>query len=300
MPRGLLYDLHDMRADAVTTSAFEALEDLDDDLDTSMLASASRHSRLGGSTRSSSQLVGPAAASASTHRSGRSQSSCQHDASREGNSAASGQRGGPPTLSHFEQSILGEPPAALAFVAKLKQKGLFEHNGFTNAMNPVTRVHDPSLRSQYSLLRKPEQQALWRIIPHAGIAKGKGRALAGAATPSHACVPSCAPLAVGRGVGAGGGRRGGGKRSGQGIRGRAEGVDTSWDDVGSPLAVDAEGAAAVDDDGLCVVCMGRHRDALILPCKHTVLCIMCAMQVREFSNECPYCRCRIEDILHVQ
>lgn len=50
----------------------------------------------------------------------------------------------------------------------------------------------------------------------------------------------------------------------------------------------------------CVVCLDRERDALLMPCRHSVLCLMCAFQVRECSGECPYCRRGIEDIMELQ
>jgi len=57
-----------------------------------------------------------------------------------------------------------------------------------------------------------------------------------------------------------------------------------------------DGAGNVEDD-VCVVCMDRQRDALLLPCGHIYLCMQCA---RGLDNRvCPMCRTPITRVTRV-
>ena len=49
----------------------------------------------------------------------------------------------------------------------------------------------------------------------------------------------------------------------------------------------------------CCVCMVSERSALLLPCKHAVLCQPCAATVRGSSGRCPLCRMSIEDVIQI-
>lgn len=49
----------------------------------------------------------------------------------------------------------------------------------------------------------------------------------------------------------------------------------------------------------CCVCMVTERSALLLPCKHAVLCQPCAATVRGSSGRCPLCRMAIEDVIQI-
>ncbi|KOO32995.1 sap DNA-binding domain-containing protein [Chrysochromulina tobinii] len=49
----------------------------------------------------------------------------------------------------------------------------------------------------------------------------------------------------------------------------------------------------------CCVCMVTERSALLLPCKHAVLCQPCAATVRGSSGRCPLCRMGIEDVIQI-
>lgn len=51
----------------------------------------------------------------------------------------------------------------------------------------------------------------------------------------------------------------------------------------------------VADDHLCVVCLERPRDEVLVPCGHMVLCQDCCADIMASTNECPMCRETIED-----
>ena len=53
---------------------------------------------------------------------------------------------------------------------------------------------------------------------------------------------------------------------------------------------------AVDAEFKCVVCCDRPRRALLLPCKHMCLCVVCCAEVRaKVPPLCPLCRAAIAD-----
>ncbi|TNJ29082.1 Zinc finger, C3HC4 type (RING finger) domain-containing protein [Giardia muris] len=47
----------------------------------------------------------------------------------------------------------------------------------------------------------------------------------------------------------------------------------------------------------CVVCLSRQKDAVILPCRHLVVCEVCADQI---EHCCPYCRGKADEALVVE
>jgi Zinc finger, C3HC4 type (RING finger) len=257
---------------AVTPSAFEALEGLDDDVDPAHLR-VSKHSDGGKAQH------GPA---------------CPH--------------------SPVPESKL--PAPVRKFADKLRGKGLWEHNSFTNALNPVTRMHDPALRTAYATLSKAHQKVVWQIIPHATPdAPAHKRSTSGIASspPTVTKADRAASSSSAQPVA----RVSATKAANTGARGRrvkrAEGL--SWSPVTDELSLSpdnfggqldvaegplGDGEPREAEANLCVVCMDRKRDALLMPCKHRVICLMCAFQVQDCSGECPYCRRGIEDIMHLQ
>jgi len=60
-----------------------------------------------------------------------------------------------------------------------------------------------------------------------------------------------------------------------------------------------DGLVMEDNDGsdehLCVVCLERERDEVLVPCGHMVLCHGCCADIMASSNECPICREEIVD-----
>jgi hypothetical protein len=321
-------------------SAFEALEGLDDDIDATALAHNARRplSKAAPAAPASMRLgsrpvcqadVPTARTSCSGHqgfqRSPSPQRSLAQPLLPRRTAAMSSQ---PSSASSPSPTLQPDPPATISFAAMLKRKGLWDHNRFTNAMNPVTRTHDPSLRPAYALLAKPEQQALWRMIPRAQVA-GKHKCQAAALPASaaaHAVMGSLPVPGVRPVLGLQGGpanalasnvqgsplsrsARGPlatalasiGKRSHQaGGLSRSPVHENVAPALGQGTTVRAEGERQEREAMTCVVCLDRERDALLMPCRHSVLCLMCAFQVRECSGECPYCRRGIEDIMELQ
>lgn len=318
---------------AVSSSAFEALESLDDDVDASLLVPGGRASRGGqrgaGRAGGAQQPAPPprprhSGAGAATPTDRSFEGFTPVSAPRATAPAAQPQHGDAPPPA---PPPAVDPPATLAFIMRLQQKGLWEHNRFTNAMNPVTRSHDPALRQQYALLSKPEQQALWRMIPREQLPKRlaqRGGAAVPPPRPPDTPPPAgCTPLGSRPGAhvvappaaSAGRSLPGRGRGGRHAAPGRGRGAlpvpapmpppppppPRSPPQAAGAMVNGSEQAGSERGDGaMCVVCMERAQDALLMPCRHTVLCVMCAIQVREFSNECPYCRSNIDEILHVQ
>ncbi|TNJ26494.1 Zinc finger, C3HC4 type (RING finger) domain-containing protein [Giardia muris] len=57
--------------------------------------------------------------------------------------------------------------------------------------------------------------------------------------------------------------------------------------------------AFCDDEMIdgCVVCLSRQKDAVILPCRHLVVCEVCADRI---EHCCPYCRGKTDEALVVE
>eukprot|EP00455_Lapot_gusevi_P025980 TRINITY_DN2741_c0_g1_i5.p1 TRINITY_DN2741_c0_g1~~TRINITY_DN2741_c0_g1_i5.p1 ORF type:complete len:132 (-),score=6.23 TRINITY_DN2741_c0_g1_i5:113-508(-) len=49
----------------------------------------------------------------------------------------------------------------------------------------------------------------------------------------------------------------------------------------------------------CVICMTNPRDTTIYPCRHFVLCAQCAAELRSRKNQCPICRCRVDQLMSI-
>ena len=229
--------------------------------------------------------------------------------------AAHSKRSHKPAAQHVRRPADPSPPepeqlpvVVVNFIEKVKRKRLWEHNSFTNALNPVTRQHDPALRAAYSMLTKANQQAVWRCIPNAtAAAPRKPGARQSPAAPASAKPPQQSPPP--RPVASTAAPRGRARRtrrdSAPSWLAGFEDLSLSPDDCGAQLDV-VEGSLgeegqAEKEENMCVVCLDRKRDALLMPCRHRVLCMMCAFQVQEeCSGECPYCRSAIEEVMHLQ
>lgn len=77
------------------------------------------------------------------------------------------------------------------------------------------------------------------------------------------------------------------------------GVPVTKDSVSKALAARAargevEEEEGEDDDTLCVVCLSRPRNALIMPCKH--LCL-CSDEGCTTVKQCPLCRQNVEQLI---
>ncbi|QCD79769.1 baculoviral IAP repeat-containing protein 8-like [Vigna unguiculata] len=56
--------------------------------------------------------------------------------------------------------------------------------------------------------------------------------------------------------------------------------------------------AAVDNDSVCCVCMGRKKGAAFIPCGHT-FCRVCSREMWLNRGNCPLCNRSVLDILHI-
>lgn len=189
-------------------------------------------------------------------------------------------------------------PVAARFIEKLKTKRLWDHNRFINALNPSMRSHDASLRTAYAALSEADQQSLWYAIPHAhGSPAVASPPVATGAMPSRKGGDKVAPAAAR-------GRRRARPHGGLSWSPEAGERSLSPEDCGAQLQVTEAALTEAEkrerESSVCVVCMERSRDALLMPCRHKVLCMMCAFQVQDCSGECPYCRQVIEEVMHLQ
>ena len=46
----------------------------------------------------------------------------------------------------------------------------------------------------------------------------------------------------------------------------------------------------------CVVCLGRQREVILLPCSHVCMCADCAREIMSRDKTCPVCRAEIERV----
>lgn len=53
------------------------------------------------------------------------------------------------------------------------------------------------------------------------------------------------------------------------------------------------------DESLCVVCLDRRRNTILLPCRHLCVCRYCSYKVRSRNYQCPICREDIDETLSV-
>ncbi|XP_049848807.1 uncharacterized protein LOC126316754 isoform X2 [Schistocerca gregaria] len=50
----------------------------------------------------------------------------------------------------------------------------------------------------------------------------------------------------------------------------------------------------------CVICLGEHRNTLVLPCRHLCLCEDCAETITYHSTKCPICRGPLRLLLRIE
>lgn len=48
------------------------------------------------------------------------------------------------------------------------------------------------------------------------------------------------------------------------------------------------------DDRLCSICCENERNAVLLPCGHTNLCLQCAYNYHDINKSCPFCQMTVE------
>ena len=280
---------------AVKHSVFDALEGLEDDASSHGFQPAHRRrARHAGALRQTQQQPPQPPQPPPQQQQQQQQQGAQH----------AGTASGPAECE--SRCPHSQPEAALSerlqqMIQKLKIKGLWDHKPFTNAMNPVTKTHDPVLRAAYALLSKPEQSLLWRMIPNST------HPHAGQRIPVPGAAQAAPHTARNTAAGHSNGstavphRRSRSHAHSAASPARSEVLSLSPEDLGGHLQVSegwlGEERTTLTEANACVVCLEQERNALLMPCRHRVLCMMCAFQVQDCSCECPYCRAHIEDIM---
>ena len=91
------------------------------------------------------------------------------------------------------------------------------------------------------------------------------------------------------------------RRIGSDRVGHAATIFSSSGGIAAPVAasVGPEFEELLEDDDTCVVCMERPRNALFMPCRHTITCLDCALQIHAKLSLCPYCRVEVENVFEI-
>ena len=230
-------------------------------------------------------------------------------------------------------------PGSSEFLRLLRSRGIHHHSGLTTALNLSAPAYDAQVRSAYKALLRPDQSAVWRLLPKESPEQGRSATATQqhnwqepAATSSRYGTPDTAAM----GMQALGVRpamsRLGCRPGGRAMHSAAAptvatsnpsfyspglgAAQCSADRFASSLAPGLGGLSwnmqEPDDSAglgelltedeeakLCVVCMDKACDALLLPCKHAVMCVSCAVLVKNSTGECPYCRAAIETVMCV-
>lgn len=68
---------------------------------------------------------------------------------------------------------------------------------------------------------------------------------------------------------------------------------------GQLVTIQREMSRQIEEEGLCIACLERPVQTMVLPCEHHVLCIPCSTKMVGTPNEnrCIYCRQNIDEIL---
>jgi hypothetical protein len=225
-------------------------------------------------------------------------------------------------------------PATSDFLHTLKGRGIHHHSGLTTALNLSAPAYDAQVRTAYKALQRPDQSAVWRLLPKESPEKPQNTAM-----PLPTWKESVAPAAQQGKVDAPGvpmpglgvrpamsrlGCRPGGRAGPSAVTSTmsnssfySRGLGTAQcggaDRFASSVPPDLGGlswnnstSAPVggyneeeEESKLCVVCLDKSCDALLLPCKHAVMCVACAVLVKNSTGECPYCRESIDTVMCV-
>ena len=70
-------------------------------------------------------------------------------------------------------------------------------------------------------------------------------------------------------------------------------------EVGVGVAPSASEDAAEDASESCTICMARPRAVRFLPCRHAVMCEVCAMTEMKRTGKCSHCRQPVEGLVFV-
>lgn len=230
-------------------------------------------------------------------------------------------------------------PACGDFLRLLANRGIHHHSGLTTALNLSAPTYDAPVRSAYKSLMRPDQAAVWRMLPKESPEKAQckpryphdcpdpspsiaqhsspdvpGMPMSGLGVrPTMSRLgcrpgsrPAAPPMPPAPGLsapsfyspGLGSAPFGGADRFASSLAPKLGGLSWHVQKPNPPLA--AADLAEEEESKLCVVCLDKRCDALLLPCKHAVMCVSCAVLVKNSTGECPYCRESIETVMSVQ
>eukprot|EP00892_Ulva_mutabilis_P007508 jgi/Ulvmu1/5129/UM021_0146.1 len=215
------------------------------------------------------------------------------------------------------------------FTEMLERHGVKFQTALTNALNPSSASHVPTIRAAYKTLSKKESKHIWHILPkHPDgdvsdpVSKVK----------TEICFPA-QPSPINSGASRTASRMGvrptpwsraiAGSRPVPGnrptVHSGASSSQQSAATLGDPIPEEPESVlpnmpynvptwasspiqAQGDDEEskLCAVCMDQPCDAIFVPCNHAVTCISCAILIRGNTQECPYCRAKIQNVLSLK
>lgn len=306
-----------MWVSAAKASAFEALRLLGED-ESALDALARAHAERRAASRNASATgeAGPSASSASAGLS----TSARHAAQRgdQGSRAPGASVSAHGGLAGQMFGLDIEAAAPLGSGVRELRRACQEHSvwlhpAFLNAMNPNNRKYIPLLRALYVSLSKAEQKQFWDVIPQRSTHAPPPVSAAAAPTYGSDTAVRPAPFLVAnapgsRPIGAAAAQRdtaglapaGFASLGASGARLAARkppaAVPEQWT---SAAAVGCEDGGSEHEDDLCVICMERTRNALVMPCRHTVCCVECMTDVHETLGFCPYCRAAIEEVYQI-
>lgn len=203
------------------------------------------------------------------------------------------------------------------FMGLLQRHGKTSQAALTNALDPSSPTHVPSVRASYKTLSKKDARLVWNMLPArtpGAASPGPGLATTSHSAPSASQLKNPGQCGVSR-MGSRlvpGPRPALGSRPIPGPRARsAQSQQVSALTLHNPIPevlsqnaycivpswVPTEPPGDDDESKLCCVCLDKPRDAMLMPCDHAVTCISCAILVKDSTGECPYCRCKIENVV---
>ena len=51
------------------------------------------------------------------------------------------------------------------------------------------------------------------------------------------------------------------------------------------------------NEGICLICYNKKCNTIILPCKHSFACVLCANHIKENEKRCPICKNEVDDVM---
>ena len=51
------------------------------------------------------------------------------------------------------------------------------------------------------------------------------------------------------------------------------------------------------NEGICLICYNKKCNTIILPCKHSFACVLCANHIKQNEKRCPICKNEVDDVI---